>query len=369
MRAEEARPILIVDDDPITAEVLSGLLKNAGFKTLLAHDLKNAKGLVYEYPVGLILLDVHLPDGNGVEFCKKLKTIPFMEGVPILFISSDAETSVKVMGFDAGAVDYITKPISGPEVLARVRTHLRLRQAYEALKEEQERRIQTLSTSQNTMFPDPKASLEARCQLYVRQVLEAGGDFCDVVASGEGVFDYVVADVSGHDLGASLWTAAFKALFLEYASPLYAVREICQRLNSAMGRLLPESAYLTAIYARVNRITNRIFLVNAGHPPAIHVKSSTGQASILEQQGDILGKFADAFFHELEIPVRPGDRLFLYTDGLVELHGGRMHGIQELLEKCEDTFLEPLDIAVPKIVEKLVSTNPQDDILLLGIEV
>ncbi len=363
------KPILIIDDDWTTRTVLSQLLKGAGFKTLCAHDLLHAEALVREHDIGLILLDVHLPDGDGIDFCARLHTLPRTEGTPVLLISADHDISVKVRGFDAGAVDYITKPISGPEVLARVRTHLRLRAATERLISQQEARIRKLAVSQRLLMPNPSDFPEARFEICVRQRLRAGGDFCDVIPSGEGITDYLVADVSGHDLGSSLWTAAFKALLSEYASPLYAPKDICQKLNTSMRRLLPETAYITAIYARINRSINKIILVNAGHPPAIHVRAATGTASTVEQQGDVLGMFSDSIFGMDELTVKTGDRLFLYSDGLVEISGNRSEGIRRLLEMCSLTLRDPLKKAVPAIVEHLCPAAADDDIVLLGTEI
>ena len=106
--------------------------------------------------------------------------------------------------------DYITKPIVGAEEIARVRTHLRLRQAYEMLAELQAERVQQLASAQRNLMPRPKDFPEARFQVSLRQALAAGGDFYDVIPAGQDSVDYLVADASGHDLAASLWTASLK---------------------------------------------------------------------------------------------------------------------------------------------------------------
>ncbi len=362
--------ILIVDDDPTTTHVLEKLLQGAGFDTLCAYDLAGAEALAHDHAVSLILLDVHLPDGNGLDLCERLTADPSLEGLPILFISANDDLSVKVRGFAAGAVDYITKPLAGAEVLARVRTHLRLRAAYESLAALQAERIQRLSASQQSLMPKPQDLPEAGFQAYVRQNLQAGGDFYDVVPSGTRITDYVVADASGHDLGATLWTASFKTLMSEYASALYTPPDLCRMINNALRRVLPEAAYFTAIYARLNRSVNRLMLVNAGHPAAILVSNRERESSICHQEGDILGVFPDPVFGVMEVPVKPGDRLFLYTDGLVEKSGKRQDGMQQLMAACRATIDVPMADALPIIVRDLYGTDDaEDDIILLGIEV
>ncbi len=362
--------VLVVDDDPVTTMALEGLLRRAGFETLCAHDLTGADTLAHSRPVALILLDVHLPDGNGLELCKKLVSEPSTEGVPILFISANDDVETKVRGFAAGAVDYITKPLAGAEVIARVRTHLRLRAAYASLAELQAERIQRLASSQQSIMPLPESLPEARFQVCVRQALLAGGDFYDVVPSGSNIVDYVVADASGHDLGVSLWTASFKTLLAEYASVLHAPMDIFHMINGSLRRVLPEGAYFTSIYARLNRASNELVLANAGHPSSILVSREKGSAQVLRQEGDLIGIFPDAVFGLLKVSVCPGDRLFLYSDGLVEVGVSREEGTSRLVDACLSSAELPLDSAVTSIVKTICAgAEPDDDIVLMGVEV
>ena len=115
--------VLIVDDDFTTALTLQGLLQGAGLATLLAGSLAEADALFHAQPIALVLLDVHLPDGYGLDLCRKLTAV---SPVPILFISGDGDVATKTGGFAAGGVDYITKPFKGVELRSRVRNHLEL---------------------------------------------------------------------------------------------------------------------------------------------------------------------------------------------------------------------------------------------------
>jgi sigma-B regulation protein RsbU (phosphoserine phosphatase) len=362
--------VLIVDDDLTTTRILERIMRGAGFETLSASNLADAEHLAISQPISLILLDVHLPDGSGLDLCEKLLAEPSMSGLPILFTSANDDVAVKVRGFAAGAVDYITKPLAGAEVLARVRTHLRLRAAYESLAELQVERIQRLAATQQSLMPQPEDLPGTGFQVCMRQALRAGGDFYDVIPSGKRITDYVIADASGHDLGVSLWTASFKTLLTEYASVLQAPQDICRMINSSLRRVLPEGAFFTAIYVRLNRDTHKLVIANAGNPSAILVSFKTREVCVLHQEGDLIGIFPDAVFGLLEVSVQPGDRLFLYSDGLVEMDGPRDNGIDRLMEACRSACDLPLKDAVPFIVEKLCGNDdPEDDIVLLGVEV
>ena len=116
--------ILIVDDNQTNLDVLFELLKNYGFKVLVAQDGESAiEQIQYIHP-DLILLDIMMPGIDGFETCQRLKSDPPTQDIPIIFMSALSATVDKVKGFQTGAVDYITKPFQHEEVLSRIQTHL-----------------------------------------------------------------------------------------------------------------------------------------------------------------------------------------------------------------------------------------------------
>ncbi len=315
-----------------------------------------------------MLLDVNLPDGNGFDICQRLQKEPGLGQIPVLFISANDGVAAKVRGFEVGGVDYISKPLAGAEVLARVGTHLRVKRAYEALVELQSERMERLASAQKNIMPQPADLPEAKFTVSIRQKLQAGGDFYDVILSGENSVDYLVADASGHDLGASYWTAALKALVSEYANPLNSPAGILRALNSALLRILPPGAFFTVIYARLNRRSRRLSIANAGHPPAIVTLACGGESVVLQQEGDVVGAFADAVFGVTEMKLSQGDRLFLYSDGLVEIDGPALVGVRRLAAACQAGSSVPLADLVPSLVNKAAGPAPSDDIVLMGID-
>src|SRR3974377_1097467 len=126
--------ILVVDDTPANLRLLSDLLTQHGSRVRPASDGALALKSVAARNPELILLDVNMPAMDGYEVCRRLKADEKSSRIPVIFISAFGDTRQKVAGFEAGGLDYITKPFEAEEVLARVRTHLRLRQAEEALR-------------------------------------------------------------------------------------------------------------------------------------------------------------------------------------------------------------------------------------------
>ena len=128
--------VLIVDDTPANLSVLLQYLTDARHHVLVAEDGEEALKLVTHRTPDLILLDVMMPGINGFETCRKLKGLPHIAEVPVIFMTALTDTKEKVQGFEAGAVDYITKPIQHEEALARVSTHLTLRHFHRQRQEE-----------------------------------------------------------------------------------------------------------------------------------------------------------------------------------------------------------------------------------------
>lgn len=123
--------ILIVDDLPRNLQVLALLLDKAGYRVSMAMDGAKALEMVRVEPPDLILLDVMMPDLDGLEVCRRLKADAAVREIPVIFLTARAELEDLQEGFRLGAVDYVTKPFRGAELLARVAIHVKLGQALE----------------------------------------------------------------------------------------------------------------------------------------------------------------------------------------------------------------------------------------------
>ena len=128
----EKPKILIVDDNPGNIDFLIELLSDYDVSAVI--DGRSALEMIHEEKPDLILLDINMPGLNGFETCKLIKASPKTEDIPIIFLSGKTDTESIVTGFDAGGVDYITKPYRPKEVLVRVQTQLKLKEAIEALE-------------------------------------------------------------------------------------------------------------------------------------------------------------------------------------------------------------------------------------------
>lgn len=364
--------ILVVDDENINFSVLEGILGKAGYNVLTAKTGPEGRRLAEAERPDLILLDVMMPDESGFDTCIKLKQDARTADIPVIFLTCLDDVTNKITGLNLGAVDYVTKPFHATEVLARIKAHLGFRRRHQDIINAQADRLGQLRSAQQSILVRPEDAPEAKFSVRFVPVLEAGGDFYDVITLGPSRTGYFVADVSGHDLGAGFVTSSLKALFRQNAGPDKSPEQTLGEINSVLRVITPPEMYLTASYVVVDREAGEAHLASAGHPPVVRVEN--GRASALDISGDLVGMYQDVEFGVARLSVKPGERLFLYTDGLVEGRPGQLSTVSgnlgRLCEMGRETVGRDLPGAVDFMIDDLLGDEiPRDDVVLLGVEV
>ena len=370
-RLRDTPTILIVDDTPVNVELIEDVLMTEGFRTLTSFDGPTAAGICRSALPDLVLMDVLMPGETGFETCARLKSDPATADIPIIFLSSLDDTQSKVTGLKIGGVDYISKPVHGEELLARVRIHLRIAEVNRKLVAEHRAQMDALRVAQRGMLVSPSDCPEATFGVYYKPLEEVGGDLYDVITIAPGVFGYFVADISGHGVSASFLTSAVKALLRQYASPIFSPEDTMRGVDSVMRQILGDEQYLTACYAQLNHHTGRLSIINAGHPPVILARAS-GDIEVVKLDSGPLGVFSSAVLQRKDLPMHPGDRLFLYTDGFIESKagGGRSEGLERLSGACFEHRHDPLEETPNRIAGELWPDTAvaEDDLLLLAVD-
>jgi len=182
--------LLIVDDTPANLEILVEVFANRGFDVLVATDGQSAIDQISHARPDLILLDVMMPGIDGFETCRRLKANPETKDIPIIFMTALSETTDKVKGFEAGAVDYVTKPIHHEEVLARVTAHVALRSLHQQLEEANntlEQRVKERTTELQQALQEVE-QLKTRLQAentYLQEEIKVAHNFDEIIHKAE----------------------------------------------------------------------------------------------------------------------------------------------------------------------------------------
>ncbi|MGQ5523486.1 response regulator [Chitinimonas sp. PSY-7] len=185
------KKILVVDDEPNNLQLLRQILKDH-YQLIFATNGEHALEAVAKHMPNLVLLDVAMPGMNGYEVCRVIKSNQLTEDIPVIFVTAMGDVEDESLGFDAGAVDYILKPVSGPVVLRRIQTHLSLVRAKE-LEDSQREAIYMLGAAGHYNDNDTGVHIW-RMAAYARALATAAG-WPDVMAER---LEYAAAM---HDLG------------------------------------------------------------------------------------------------------------------------------------------------------------------------
>lgn len=365
--------ILTIDDHPLNLRIIDKILSKEGYRVLSAENGSLGRRLAMEQQPDLILLDIKMPGETGFDVIRFLKKNPVTSAIPVIFLTASHSVTSKLKGFQLGAVDYITKPFHPLEVIARIRLHLKLSIASNSLITAQANRLKQISRAQASLLPTPETHPDASFGIFYKTMEEAGGDFYDIIDIADNIKGYFIADFSGHGIETSYMTYSLKALLTQNFTPIYKPSESMKIINDVLVELLPEEKYLTACYLLINRITGLATIINAGHLPVIFMPAS-GEPHLIKIDGDILGIFTDATFGIMQFKVSPGDRLYMYTDGLVESVKNKItwcRGADTLLPLFKETPRLPIEEMPQCLVQKIFNTRvlPEDDILLISVEV
>jgi sigma-B regulation protein RsbU (phosphoserine phosphatase) len=250
--------ILIVDDTPANLRLLSQMLAEQGYHARPVPDGPLALAAARADPPDLILLDIRMPEMDGYLVCEELKADARTRDIPVIFISALDATKDKVRAFQSGGVDYVTKPFQAAEVLARVDTHLSLRELQKELVDANERMAQELSLAgevQASFLPlEPPTLAGWQVAATLQPARQASGDFYDFLSLPGGRLGIVMADVSDKGAGAALFMALSCTLIRTYA-PQHSGQP--ERLLGAVNRRILSDTnacqFVTVFYGVLDR--------------------------------------------------------------------------------------------------------------------
>jgi sigma-B regulation protein RsbU (phosphoserine phosphatase) len=342
--------ILVVDDSATNLQVLVRTLDGSGHRILAARDGATALEIARRARPDLVLLDVMMPGMDGFEVCRALKASDVTRESAVIFLSARADVSDKVSGLELGAVDYITKPIQGEEVLARVATHLSRQHLERAVRHSRDRLDKELASAarmQRLLLPHvmpthPKVSFAASYETS----RHAGGDYYDVLPLDANRFGIVVADVSGHGAPAAIVMAMIRAVLHTYPGVADDPPQVLHYINRHFRFLWETSMYATAAYAVCDASRRTLRVSSAGHPLPLLVRDEHVAPIRIDTVMCLLwNELVDVPCAEEQL--QPGDRIVFYTDGITDRQrvSGEMYDLPRLVSAlARHAALAPTEI-------------------------
>jgi sigma-B regulation protein RsbU (phosphoserine phosphatase) len=356
----EPQRVLVLDDSRAQRVLLCALLRRWGHEVVECATPQEALAAVTDPAIGLIISDWVMPGLSGPEFCRRLRTLRREGYVYVILLTSLSEDSALAEGLEAGADDFLTKPVRPPELRARLNAGARivamqrdlveknrllsgtlgeLRTLYDALDQD----LDEARRLQRSQMQDRFRRFETvDVSLWLKASGHIGGDMVGCFPVDDRTVGLFGLDVSGHGVAAAM-IAARVAGILSAATPdqnialtrrrdgtlcALAPHLAAARLNEMILNEIRAERYFTLALGFLDLITGRMWLVQAGHPHPLILRAD-GRVEFVGGGGLPIGLIEGAAYETVELSLAPGDRMLICSDGLIECPDPNGHALDE----------------------------------------
>jgi phosphoserine phosphatase RsbU/P len=375
--------VLIVDDNAMNVMVIQEMLKRAGYNEIsIAYSaeqmfelLKSGVNGMAAPQIDLILLDMMMPAMDGIEACRRLQSDSLYKDIPVIMVTAIGDSRKLAEALDAGAIDFVTKPINKTELLARIRSALRLKRELDWHKERDHRVREELRLArqvQESVLPDGVDETNVKARAFFKASEELAGDLYAWHRIDQNRWAFAVIDAMGHGISSSLVSMFIASILKESMRTLWSPERVFRELNRRLMGLQMENElihyYCTGIYVTMDIKRGKLEYANAGHPPGLLYRGGQLPPEKLPASSAPLGMFDTLQVVSRTVNFAPGDQLYLYTDGIL----GPFHGEDEAQIEQLTTFLHQAKDDEDS-VEQLIDCKPldgrSDDRCLVRVEV
>ncbi|WP_055083982.1 PP2C family protein-serine/threonine phosphatase [Jannaschia donghaensis] len=393
--------VLVIDDSASQRQLLIALLSRMGLEVETAPNAAHALHMCmsdHEDPIGMILSDWQMPGMDGPDFCRAFRQLARDDYAYVILMTSETDRAKKAQGLEAGADDFVTRPLDLAELRARINTGRRILDMQEALQHRNHEVHSTLTelrAMQDAMDADlaearklqrafipPRSRSFAGSDLSLRLMTsgQIGGDLVGYFQISPTRIGLYSIDVSGHGVASALLTGRLSSLFswrsrranIAFRSnqrDVYRPDQVMARLNDLMLSDMDTDIYFTAVLAYVDTYDGEVLFCQAGHPHPL-VRRVDGTVERLGDGGPPVGMLPDVQFECRTVRLNPGDALLTYSDGLTECADtwGDMleeEGLMALLARCPDDPEEAVDAIEEALRDHSGIADFEDDISML----
>src|SRR6266542_2349833 len=376
--------ILVVDDDALSRRVLAQLLTTAGYKCRVCKNGSEALEIVHAAPPSLLLLDFDMPGPNGAEVLRRLRSDhnPAVAQIPAIMLTAHGSEESEVSCLQAGADDFVTKPVNAAVLRARIETQLRLRSMRRQLERQNdelerwrrdlERDLAAARLTQQSLIPQKPLALPGwQVATCYRPVIQVGGDIYGWLRMKDGRILFWIADGTGHGAAAALLTTLAKLLFhhgsVEHDTPA----RVMEAVNHDFCSIFGSRSFMTAMCVALDPATGSASVVGAGHPPLL-VTRHNGKTESVASIAPPLGLIEQPELTETIVDLEPGDTFLLYTDGLFGSSKSKQPGLSpKRLEKMLDHSAPSAEALLRRILTETAPSKGEqalpDDVAALAV--
>ncbi|MGF1685443.1 SpoIIE family protein phosphatase [Photobacterium japonica] len=391
--------ILLVDDNRTILLMLKTQLTKRGYEITTASDGAQALAILAEREdIQFVLSDWMMPEIDGIELCRRVKSADYARYLFFVLLSGKDDQASIINGINAGADDFVVKNTHIDELTARIQAGFRtlalhneitskkhqLDKAYATIKKDLESAGELLQR----LLPQEKKLAGVELSYVSIPSAQIGGDMLGYMQLDEDNVAFYLLDVAGHGVSSALMSFSVqqsisvnsdKGSVVKTASsepPYYrlnAPHEVLSRLNELYLSGAENMLYFTMVYATLNVKSGKLAFAVAGHPPLVWLHANTGQAEFIGQDSFVVGAFDFAEFETAYIQLEPGDKVWIYSDGITEAENGAMQfsepRFKDLVVSLKD---HPTSVQTELLVNSVrdwqQADNFDDDISVMAVE-
>jgi len=396
MSQNRGERILVLAEADLNLTELRVLLERHRFGVVAARDPVEAARLAEAEAADLLLVDGRRSDGlEGIRLLSRIRQSTVLRDTPTIFLLDPTHKDDDLEFLELGAVDFLFRPYSEGELVARIhmnlttgalrreldRTNREIARAYEHMR----RDLEAASRMQHALLPSvsPEDQSVRFAWLY-EPCDQLGGDSLRINRISSRIMQICIVDVSGHGVPAALLSVSVAhrlqpalgvaSLVVDSEGEPTAPSVVAQQLNTLYPMADHDNHYLTMLYGLLDLETFRFRYVCGGHPGPIHVRRE-GRAEYVKVPGRPIGIFGGSTYADSELQLEPGDRLFVFSDGLYEEHDREdvEFGIERLVASLDGQRERSLEDALQATKQRLFdwhgSRDLSDDFSILGVEI
>ena len=407
--SNKAIKILIADDEPIILRMLEIFFAKKGYDIVLAlNGLEAWEEMQKPDPPQLMVIDWMMPKLDGLELTRRIRTSNLAHYVYIIMVTAKGEKKDLVQAIDLGVDDYLPKPFNYSELHARVRAGERITNLERTLahknKELEEKNIRFITEANNRMKKDLEAAAKIQEALLPKNIpevegikfgwqfkpcTELAGDILNLFWLDNKHIGLFVLDVSGHGLASALKSVTLSYLLSPVQNQSSILRrkikgssnfqinspaKVLHQLNQQFPVDMETGQFFTVIYGILNIETYEFIFSSAGHPDPILIRNSRNP-TILKSSNFPIGFTKEVAYNDYKVCLKPGDRLYLYSDGITEAResNGKEFGLNCFVKFLNENRKMSFEDSLPKLLKEVTTwhgnSSLDDDVSLLALEI
>lgn len=318
--------VLIADDQQPVLFALQMLLKNSGFSTETAtHPSFVLKALETE-SYDAVLMDLNytrdtIGGAEGLELVSKIRSMDKL--LPVVVMTSWSTVELAVDAMRRGASDFVQKPWENRDLVMKLESQVRMAHEQRRAQRQRELELQDAREIQDNLLPKSLPDVQGfEIAATTRPLRVVGGDYYSVMHIDDHRTSICIADVAGKGMPAALLMSSLQATLQSLSAQDLEPGEMCRRLNRILCSLTPIGKFISLFYGVLDSTDRRLTYCNAGHNAPLLIRGD-GTSVELHADGAVLGQFPEWQYGQQQVELRGGDRLLLFTDGLVEAADAR----------------------------------------------